>query len=83
MMRKWKVVVGSLGMLIVFFIFGVCLINSKDKDIVVLNEKLKVVVINLILVDIIENIVKDKIDLYSIVFIGKDFYEYEFLFEDV
>ncbi|EKZ0459560.1 metal ABC transporter substrate-binding protein, partial [Enterococcus faecalis] len=32
MMRRWKVVVGSLGMLIALFIFGACSTNSKDKD---------------------------------------------------
>ena len=83
MMRKWKVVVGSLGMLIALFIFGACSTNSKDKDTVASNEKLKVVVTNSILADITENIAKDKIDLHSIVPIGKDPHEYEPLPEDV
>ncbi|HFD3655812.1 TPA: zinc ABC transporter substrate-binding protein, partial [Enterococcus faecium] len=81
MMRKWKVVVGSLGILIALFILGACSTNSKDK--VASNEKLKVVVTNSILADITENIAKDKIDLHSIVPIGKDPHEYEPLPEDV
>ena len=72
MMRKWEAVLGSLGILIALFIFGACSINSKDKDKVASNEKLKVVVTNSILADITENIAKDKIDLHSIVPIGKD-----------
>ena len=83
MMRKWKAVLGSLGILIALFIFGACSINSKDKDKVASNEKLKVVVTNSILADITENIAKDKIDLHSIVPIGKDPHEYEPLPEDV
>ena len=83
MMRKWKAVLGSLGILIALFIFGACSTNSKDKDTVASNEKLKVVVTNSILADITENIAKDKIDLHSIVPIGKDPHEYEPLPEDV
>ena len=82
MMRKWEAVLGSLGF-DCSFIFRACSINSKDKDKVASNEKLKVVVTNSILADITENIAKDKIDLHSIVPIGKDPHEYEPLPEDV
>lgn len=44
MMRKWKAVLGSLGILIALFIFGACSINSKDKDKVASNEKLRLFV---------------------------------------
>ena len=74
---------GKSGNVDCSFIFGACSTNSKDKDTVASNEKLKVVVTNSILADITENIAKDKIDLHSIVPIGKDPHEYEPLPEDV
>lgn len=38
MMRKWKAVLGSLGILIALFYIGACSINSKDKDKVASNK---------------------------------------------
>ena len=83
MMRKWKAVLGSLGILIALLYSGHVQQIVRDKDTVASNEKLKVVVTNSILADITENIAKDKIDLHSIVPIGKDPHEYEPLPEDV
>lgn len=40
-------------------------------------------VINLILVDMVKEVGIDKIDIYSIVLVGIDLYEYEVLLEDI
>ena len=83
---SFNIAAGSSIVLTAAFLFVISFLISpkhKDKDKVASNEKLKVVVTNSILADITENIAKDKIDLHSIVPIGKDPHEYEPLPEDV
>lgn len=80
MIKKWKNIVLVLGFLISIFMLGACSVDNSTKE---SNEKLKVVVTNSILSDITENIAGDKVELHSIVPIGKDPHEYEPLPEDV
>ncbi|EUJ25718.1 adhesion lipoprotein [Listeria floridensis FSL S10-1187] len=70
-----------LPFFLVLLLLGACS-NSKNVD---NNEevKLKVVATNSILADMTKNIAKDKIDLHSIVPVGKDPHEYEPLPKDI
>ncbi|BDR55509.1 metal ABC transporter substrate-binding protein [Xylocopilactobacillus apis] len=77
-MKKWKIIV--LGILSMFLLVGCSTSKKQTKD---SNQKLKVVVTNSILADITKNIAHDKVDLHSIVPVGKDPHEYEPLTEDV
>ncbi len=75
-MKKWLVIVSCF---VAFLGLGACA-NKQDQA---KNEKLKVVVTNSILADITKNIAGNKIDLHSIVPVGKDPHEYEPLPADV
>lgn len=63
-----------------YFLLVACKNENEAKE---SNGKLKVVVTNSIISDITDNIAGDKIELHSIVPIGKDPHEYEPLPEDV
>lgn len=80
MKKKWRNIALGLGALISIFVLGACSAGNATKE---ANEKLKVVVTNSILSDITENIAGDKVELHSIVPVGKDPHEYEPLPEDV
>ncbi|EHI69953.1 metal ABC transporter substrate-binding lipoprotein [Streptococcus ictaluri] len=69
-----------LGAILSVFLLVACG-NAGDKS--AKSDKLKVVVTNSIIADMTKNIAGDKIDLHSIVPIGKDPHEYEPLPEDV
>ncbi|WP_079859693.1 metal ABC transporter substrate-binding protein [Streptococcus agalactiae] len=75
-MKKWLVIVSCF---VAFLGLGACA-NKQDQA---KNEKLKVVVTNSVLADITKNIAGNKIDLHSIVPVGKDPHEYEPLPADV
>ncbi|MCC9992607.1 zinc ABC transporter solute-binding protein, partial [Streptococcus agalactiae] len=75
-MKKWLVIVSCF---VAFLGLGACA-NKQDQA---KNEKLKVVVTNSILADITKNIAGNKIDLHSIVPVGRDPHEYEPLPADV
>ena len=68
-----------------FMLFQACSssTNSVETSQESADEKLKVVVTNSILADITKNIADDKIELHSIVPVGKDPHDYEPLPEDV
>ena len=74
----------KLGTLLVLFLSVIALVAcaSGKKD-ATSGQKLKVVATNSIIADITKNIAGDKIDLHSIVPVGKDPHEYEPLPEDV
>ncbi|AIM25213.1 manganese ABC transporter, periplasmic-binding protein SitA [Melissococcus plutonius] len=82
MNRKIKNLLTAFGILISLFAMGACS-TSKSADNNTKNEKLKIVTTNSILADITKNIAKDKVELHSIVPVGKDPHEYEPLPEDV
>lgn len=75
-MKKWLVIVSCF---VAFLGLGACASKQDQAK----NEKLKVVVTNSILADITKNIAGNKIDLHSIVPVGKDPHEYEPLPADV
>ncbi|MGG5317503.1 metal ABC transporter substrate-binding lipoprotein [Enterococcus sp. AZ072] len=77
-----KILKSSLFAILGLVIFAACSSESastKEED----NGKLKVVVTNSILADMAKTIGQDRIDLHSIVPVGKDPHEYEPLPEDV
>ena len=74
--------IASVLALFVALLFGL-LACSKGSSSKPSSDKLKVVTTNSILADITKNIAEDKIDLHSIVPVGKDPHEYEPLPEDV
>lgn len=77
-----KILTSSLLAILGLVIFAACSTDSASND----EEgdgKLKVVVTNSILADMAETIGQDRIELHSIVPVGKDPHEYEPLPEDV
>ncbi|WP_099222682.1 metal ABC transporter substrate-binding protein [Listeria costaricensis] len=76
-----KFLKGIVPALLLLLILGACSSNdtASEKE----NGKLNVVVTNSILADMTQNIAQDKINLHSIVPVGKDPHEYEPLPEDV
>ncbi|AXQ78023.1 metal ABC transporter substrate-binding protein [Streptococcus chenjunshii] len=76
-MKKKITVIVSL--LVLGFVVSACSVSGQKTG----NNKLKVVVTNSIIADITKNIAGDKIDLHSIVPVGKDPHEYEPLPEDI
>lgn len=77
-----KILTSSLLAILGLVIFAACFTDSASND----EEgdgKLKVVVTNSILADMAETIGQDRIELHSIVPVGKDPHEYEPLPEDV
>ncbi|WP_429976013.1 metal ABC transporter substrate-binding lipoprotein [Enterococcus sp. DIV0086] len=83
MIKEWKKTLLSFSILIGIFVLGACSTNNSDKQSHESQGKLKVVSTNSIISDITENIAGDKIELHSIVPVGKDPHEYEPLPEDV
>lgn len=83
MIKKWKNSIVSLGVILGLFALAACSTNDSNKEANRKDDKLKVVVTNSIIADITKNIAGDKIDLHSIVPVGKDPHEYEPLPEDV
>ncbi len=80
MTKIWKNFGLGLGILLGIFLLVACKNGNEAKE---SNGKSKVVVTNSIISDITDNIAGDKIELHSIVPIGKDPHEYEPLPEDV
>ncbi|RLK62884.1 metal ABC transporter substrate-binding protein [Atopobacter sp. AH10] len=84
-----KTLLSILSVFALVFFLGACgkstatSTDSKDAKTEEQGKKLKVVTTNSILADITKNIAGDKIDLHSIVPVGKDPHEYEPLPEDV
>lgn len=79
MKNKQRVLIFSF-VLVLAVLLGGCGTNQKKASD---NGKLNVVVTNSIIADITKNIAKDKINLHSIVPVGKDPHEYEPLPEDI
>ncbi|WP_239255293.1 metal ABC transporter substrate-binding protein [Listeria ilorinensis] len=76
-----KFLKGIVPAFLLLLILGAC--SSNDTASKEGNSKLNVVVTNSILADMTQNIAQDKINLHSIVPVGKDPHEYEPLPEDV
>lgn len=83
MIKKGKSFWGIVSVLISICLLGACSSSSIESDSGDTTNKLKVVVTNSIISDITENIAGDRIELHSIVPIGKDPHEYEPLPVDV
>lgn len=83
MIKKGKFFWGIVSILISVCLLGACSSSSTKSDSGDTTNKLKVVVTNSIISDITENIAGDRIELHSIVPIGKDPHEYEPLPVDV
>ncbi|KAF1296028.1 manganese ABC transporter substrate-binding protein [Enterococcus sp. JM4C] len=82
-MKKAKKTIGVVSFCLIIFLLSACSTSDKTNETNTSSEKLQVVVTNSILSDMTQTIAGDKIDLHSIVPVGKDPHEYEPLPEDM